>query len=596
MGGAELPNSEFAIQSLQDFEQQARRQLLGSVFPLKAGRFANHPAGNQMIGSPLFGAFLDRIAQASEDYQTKGTADERQKVLDRMAFLGNYVIAAALASGEIAAAKVWFENGQGMIPGYGLITLPGTDDLTIAQTTKEGGILLRSPESGVTGQIFADELSGSTDTWEPLRRFEAADMTITVDDIDPNRNIFRYPPADRLTDEEYNRLSSVIGKALVFIKTNAPDTFRLVKAALTTIVPAPSEPYPLGKCMAAGAAFEALCIDNNTEDYERKAGQIVFGIGKAVLMAMRYKRTEGDNLPDIHRDPDDPLTKKPVYPPSQEGFATPMHLLEGVLLGAFPLDYFGSLAVSTDDRIRAYGQLSFTRWYVEVQQNMQALEASGYTYEGNREIVAAIADQMEGFKTLFTSMPDWAKQVITTSRHDHRLSWRLQMLTPDDQALQRLCDAWSTHQTCPSVTIPVELSQKIDAYTHLGQRTRYVLAETRAKDPEIFAALVAGGHDPALFGDPTAGDVALVLNNVHEAREYFREAIRQQLDSNEAWGGFALTFLHEQSPAAQVLLRQPELVRDFYAKLADPAIAPEAAAAWLAPASMAELFQDSWPT
>lgn len=584
----ELYYSHAAVMRFRQLEQNVRTTQLdnmpfGSIGNAQGeAAFRSLSASNALVMSPLFGAWLDRIIQAAHTSSIDPQARERL-IFHRLNFIGNYAVAAALAGGEETEVRLRSTNNRVMIPEYGQATLQGADtDIVVANVT-DGGITLTPLSAGVSVDIPHDMRRVEGPHWQPLRRIVADGFEVTLNDLDPNRDIFRYPPASRLTEEQFNQWAATFKDAWHFLQHHDPHLAEIMQASLTTIVPAPTEPFTRGKSMAAGAAFGVIGLNEN-RDPIRLASHLAFGMRKHMIMALRNER------PDMYHSEDDPTSIRAVYPPSREGYGVAPYLQDDSFLNVGLAHFFRNLIVNADPALRPYGELSFTRWYTEAQQNLAALHASGYVRDANREVVAALDEEMAVLTPLFEAMPEFAKQAVATNTHDRLLSWRLHTILPDARAVRYLCDVWRRGGTCPSIVVPGSLSKSIDAYTHLGQRNRYVLTETRFRDPALFRTVVSGQYDPNMFGALSAGDIAFARQEIRGARAHFREAIRLQPGSPEAWAGFALSFEHERSLAASVLTNQPEVVAAVYAAISDASVEPEVVAAWLAPCRMADVL------
>lgn len=587
MGSPEgVYHSVEAVERFWNLEREIRLRQLGNLPFAAVGNspdtFRGLSAVDDMVMSPLFGAWLDRVSQAV--YNPAGDPTEAKRILmHRIDYIGNYAVAAALAGGQDMETYVRLAKEHIMIPEFGRAALNGVSGSWVRAEVADRGIMLILGKDTVS--IHGDELHNPTDRWEPLRYIGPEDCKVPFNDIDPNRQIFRYPAASRQSNEAYAQWQTVFTDALHFLDDTDPYTAGIVRAGLRGIVPAPGEPLTHGKCMAAAAAFGVLGINEN-RDPIRLATHLVFGMRKHMIMALRGKR------PDMYRSDDDPIAAQPVYPPSREGYGIAHHLLDDGFLNVGIARYFERLAGAADPLLRVYGELSFTRWYSESRQNLDALHASGYVYDGNREVVALLEAEMADLAACFERVPDAVKQTVAMHAHDRRISWRLHTVLPDRGAIARLRASWLSGAGCPGDIVPGSLSQSIEAYTHIGQRNRYVLSEVRIKEPDVFDTVAAGSYDTELFAVPTPGDIAFASGHIRKARAYFDAAIRHNPADIEAWAGFALTFTGETSAAARVLAGRPELAAAAYAAIGDTTAAPDTIAAWLEPSKMAELFLD----
>ncbi|HVI69425.1 MAG TPA: hypothetical protein VM581_03110, partial [Magnetospirillaceae bacterium] len=383
----------------------------------------------------------------------------------------------------------------------------------------------------------------------------------------------------RLTDAEYRQWATTFADAWSFLQDHDPHLANIVRAHLTTIVPAPSEPLTHSKTMAAGASLGVIGFNEN-RDPTRLLSQIAFGIRKDMALALRTE------MPEIY--PEEGM-HTPVYPPSREGYGIAAHLQDDTFINVGLARFYHSLLQSGDSKLRDYYELSFARWYTESRQNLDAWKQSGYGQDRNAWLPNSLGNELYALKHTFDSISEAVRQTVATNARDRHANWRLRTIIPDPQAIIYLRDVWTSGRDCPYITVPGTLNQSNEAYIHIGQRTRYVLAEVKVKEPALFAGVTVGSYDPKLFGEPTPGDIAFANDNIAEARRYFTASIRQRGSNTDAWAGLALTFEHEHSPAAEVFTQQPELAAALYATIGDATIDPENIAAWLAPSRVAKL-------
>lgn len=577
--------SEVAAKRFFDREREIRLRALGRVPFAAFGNFSHQLIGSQafdqMVMSPMFGAWLDGISAAVHSIPDQ--AEMEQTVMRRIDYIGNYAVAAALTSGEdVHNVGVRIGEGGIMIPEFGCAAIDGSVGVWASADVADGELIITSPDRQEM-HVPSAGLTEQTAQWQPLRIMDAGDFTVALNDIDPNRHIYRYPVAARLSAEAYAQWCTTFRDAWDFLQNYDPHLADIVRSSLTTIVPAPAEPLTHGKSMVSGAAFGVIGINEN-RDPIRLASHLVYGARKYMCIALR------DAEQDFHAPEADPAWRTPVYLPSREGRGEVPHLQDDSLLNIGLARFFKGLTHDTDPTLRAYGQLSFTRWYTEALQNLTALKQSGYVQVCNRELFALMQKELQALEPTFAGMPEQARQAIALNVHDRYISWRLHTVAVDLLAVTYLRNYWRNGCACPAAMVNCSLLDTIQAYVHIGQRTRYVLKEVQTKEPALFAAVARGSCDPSLFGTPTPGDIAFAQGNVRQARAYFDAAIRQQPANPEAWAGYALTYLCEQSTAAHVLQTNPELVAAVYAAIADPNVDPAALAAWLLPVHMTEDF------
>lgn len=531
--------------------------------------FITLPAANRLTMSPLFGAWLDRVMRA-EEAAKKGEKGADILAKKRAQYIGNYAVTAAIWGEHTLETRARLEKGYVMIPEIGRVAMRGVQD-SLVRVEVEDGIRVLANNASV--HIPQDAFEQESELWQPLRYIGPDDFRIALNDIDPNRSVFRYDVSPRLTDAEYNIWSNTFNEAWELLQTYDPHLASIARAHLTTIIPAPTEALTHSKTMAAGASIGAIAFNEN-RDPHRLLSQIAFGLRKDMALALR---TEYESIYPEKNMYD------PVYPPSREGYGIAAHLQDDTFINIGLARFFRSLLERGDPALRDYYELSFARWYTESQQNIAAWKKSAYQHQGNGWLLNTLSYELRDLEQRYSTLPEAAKQKAAVNAQDRYSNWRLSNITLHQSVIHYLRDKWYQREVCPPLAVAGRISTTNDAYVHIGQRTRYVLTEVALKEPQWFAGIKQGTYNRALFGKPTPGDVAFASGNIREARQYFAAAVREQPNNTEAWAGYAATFAQDQSYAGAVFNAQPELVAALYTAIGDSALNPAALAAWLAP-------------
>jgi HEXXH motif-containing protein len=556
--GAAVRHEQLLRLPFKNDPQHLREQLL------------EQPNSSTIVQGPMFGAWYESIAQSVEASRRGELSplETMTRVVKTYRYLGNYTLAAALEEGREIETRVQVCNGFVMIPELGRMAFAG--DEIDAWAHDDGSVTLNSDEQIIT----FDPRVADQPNWQPLRRIGPPDFRIPLNDIDPHRNIFRYPVAERLSPEQHQKWNSHFQRTLDFIQANDPHLGEMVRSSLVSIVPAPEEPLAHGKSMTNSAALGVIGT-NEIHDHVRLASHhIAFGLRKHMLLALRA------NYPLLFRDDDDPLAAKEVYTPNREGHAVAPFLLDDSFINIAPASFFSKVA--RNPALREYSTFSFARWYGESLQNLEALEASGYATADTERLMRIMRQELSQLEEFAVSIPEHIQEAAACHALDGRLSWRLHSVLPDQHAIKTIKEAWQNDETCPKIIINSTIDSRTDAFIHLGARMRYVLREVSLKEPDVFQQLCQGQPQTELLGQPTPGDISYTRGELREARNYFRSAIHAEPDNPEPWAGFALTFKDQASPTARALTDQPEIIAAVYAALDNTRLEPEGIAAWLA--------------
>ncbi|HVI69717.1 MAG TPA: hypothetical protein VM581_04660, partial [Magnetospirillaceae bacterium] len=109
------------------------------------GTFTTMPAAEAVLASPLFGAWLDRIAQAA--YSEAPNKARFALGKQRAQHIGNYIVTAAFWGGNEIETQAWQEDGYVMIPEIGRVALQGADGLVSVEV--HDGLTIHSDDTTI---------------------------------------------------------------------------------------------------------------------------------------------------------------------------------------------------------------------------------------------------------------------------------------------------------------------------------------------------------------------------------------------------------------------------------------------------------------
>jgi uncharacterized protein len=124
-------------------------------------------------------------------------------------------------------------NGNAYLPGCGSLgAADGAGDLGIETLTDQRLIVTTG---GKTREI-AFLQRGADVCWQPVRRLQAKEIEVVLDDLDGYRDCFPNP-APRLSEADFARWQGSFPAAIAFIDEHLPEYAPSLRAGLTTVVP-----------------------------------------------------------------------------------------------------------------------------------------------------------------------------------------------------------------------------------------------------------------------------------------------------------------------------------------------------------------------
>ena len=222
-----------------------------------------------------------------------------------------------------------------------------------------------------------------------------------------------------------------------------------------------------------------------------------------------------------------------------------------------------------------FAQFEFARWREETWHAANAIEGCGRLTQAGRYLVTGMRDRLGRWRT--EPVPEEPSVAACKAIADHRLSWRLRNLRPDQDDVGRLAAAWLAEVAPEPPRTPPTV---IPSNRALTRNPRLDLLCLRLKDPRRFANACAGGtiEEP---NDVSCGDVAYALGEMFGAVRHYREVIVADPDRIDAWAGFALA---GEWPETSAMTRSPELVYALHHRIRQVSLAvpdPGELTAWL---------------
>ena len=270
--------------------------------------------------------------------------------LDR-AHLAGLAAAAALRAGVEAELRLPVRDGYVHLPGAGALAAGPTAGDTAAVRISAAGVALRD---------------GPGD-WQPVRRFTAEGLSVTVDDIDPFRDCQAWVPAGRLSDRDWQAWQEALGAVSRQLAAELPAYASVIAAGLRSVVPMPAA---AGRSRSGTAKHAFAAVALALPDRSDMLGELL------VHEMQHVKLTALCDLMDLF-DPDDPAGYHVPWRPDPRP-------LDGVLNGTYAYLAVGELwrARSRESGgSRAHSRFlecrSWVEHGIEILLNRGALTADG---------------------------------------------------------------------------------------------------------------------------------------------------------------------------------------------------------------------------
>jgi HEXXH motif-containing protein len=512
--------------------QRSRRLLLLTALgrrlagdPLAAGRIAEarailsraaaaHPgAVERIVTRPLAAAWavtgLDQLRRA-------GDADV-PAIAARLS--GEHLAlaaAAAVRSGTTVTVTVPTPAGELWLPGIGLLRGLHCPETTIG--TGPDGFTAGCPHrvhtpAGTHRRLAIDPGEG----WE-----------IDLDDEDPSRNCFGYPPAPRLDDAAAAAFTQLLRDAWRLLLRDHTEQARIVRAHLRSIVPVlPDRAEALAQSstsnLATGAMALTLDMSPDTAAellvHETRHGLLV---ATGDLVALCAEAGEGLHHAPWRLDP------RPVSA-----------LLQGAYAHSAVTEHWQRRRALDEKRDEADFQFAYWR---------EVTTAAIATLGGSDELTPAgarLVDRMASVSAGWWDdpVPDQLGRKVRRFVEADAVHWRLLNQHLPDGVADGLAAAFRAGRACPPLPDP-----------EVHPAPRAALRHSRAA-----VALLDPAHDA----------------NRDAGRRSWRERLADA-DDLEAWVGLATV---AEGPAAAALTRRPEVVRAVVTRIAGAD--PEDVAVWV---------------
>jgi uncharacterized protein len=155
--------------------------------------------------------------------------------------LVSVAITAAVDAGHPATFEVPVVDGAVCLPGLGVLTVPGASVVRVSSSTRPGEFEA-CPDGG---ESIALTVSGRTEAWRPVRYVDTGGPRLRFDDVDPARDCFGHPVAERLSSVEGEARIAALAQAWSSVRSVSPHLATILDKIITTVTPSAGPGTPL---------------------------------------------------------------------------------------------------------------------------------------------------------------------------------------------------------------------------------------------------------------------------------------------------------------------------------------------------------------
>jgi HEXXH motif-containing protein len=449
-------------------------------------------AVRQVLTYPAVGMWLVRVIR-----KTRGIVADDVPISDEMAYLGSVAAAAAIRAGVPAEIDV---------PAWGdRVNLPAIGQF---ETRGAGLVRLRHEDNGIWLDGRAATLA------EPLRRHrsevDGVHVWWTIDDLDPYRAFGTIERPMRLDLAEYDQWCGRLDEAwAILVRRHAGYAAELAQVGPVIV------PVSLSRGLVASTSstsFGAIVVAM-PESAASLAETLVHELQHSKLNAVL----------DLVRLEEDP--NRLCYAPWR-GDPRPLPgLLHGIYAFTSVAEFWREQRHADPDDRRAAFKFLYHR--EQVRAAVRAVVAMPELTAFGRRLVHLVEERLAACDT--EPVPTELAETVALLLAEHRLSWRLQHLTPPAEHVDDLTRRWSAGGTPPRQLESVLTPDIRPDHTSVLPR----LLRAKVLEPDRFADMATD-----------SGECALACGRHDQAAKAFAVRITANPDDDGAWVGL-LAAMHE---------------------------------------------------
>jgi uncharacterized protein len=205
-------------------------------------------------------------------------------------------MAAAIRAGHPGSLDVPVVQGVLCLPGLGVLALPEASVARVSSAAAPGEFAVR-PD---VGRSWTSTASGST-RWRPVRHVDTGGPGLWFDDVDPARDCYAHPVAERLSPAEQDARVAMLEWVWSSVRSVAPELATALDTTITTVTPLASRPQTDTPVPGApDTAFGAVAIPmaepaaTAVALAEHAARSIIIADADAVVASLRVLLDHGD--------------------------------------------------------------------------------------------------------------------------------------------------------------------------------------------------------------------------------------------------------------------------------------------------------------
>lgn len=469
-------------------------------------------------------------------------------MLHAMAFV------AAVRCGRDWSTALPVRNGAAMLPGLGMAVFPEAAPWDVVRADHRDQEMTLSCR-GNTVRLSAGgcHLSGDADWWN-LRKLRVGTdpvLTMTLDDIDPYRDLCDPVEPQRLSAAGYRRWTALLAGAWDIIRTHHRPSANAMAVGLVSLVPLTDGSDTETRSASTGEAFGSFLVSEPDDP-----------LALAVAMIHEFAHSRLGGL--LHLLPATSGGEQEIFYAPWRDDPRP---LPGLIQGIYA---FVNIAAfwRTQARTDPSPSTSFEYFYsrLQVEQALHAVDGHRALTEIGERLVSGLADRVARWEA--GPPADASFRAARLVAAGHRAGWRLRHLRPADETVHRTVRAWVRGDDAP----PLDPGYEVVPGEKRWSQGRLVLARRWVKHGRVSPSdrIRAWGVDEA--------DADLLSGRHAAAAATFTRRVVADPDDFHAWTGLALAL---DGPAAAALLDHAALVRAVYLGSPGRAGDPAVLAAWL---------------
>jgi uncharacterized protein len=169
-------------------------------------------------------------------------------------YLGCVAAAVAVRGDRSLVVRVPVDGGAVHLPSVGTATVPGPGSGIAELTVEPGTIIVQCGGQRVTIDLAA----GEQPMWQPSRWIDLQDISVQLEDLDPNRDCHDWKAAGRLPVERVEAWRQSLAAAWQIVREEAPFQLPALRLGLHSVTPLEAGSDGLRRASTARDAFGAF--------------------------------------------------------------------------------------------------------------------------------------------------------------------------------------------------------------------------------------------------------------------------------------------------------------------------------------------------